>query len=194
MDVDRGRSSQSHRAVDLRPLRDSRSILDVGAGDLRIKSKLERAGFRGHYATLDQSPEFGPDFASFAEVPSGAFDAVMLLEVIEHVPLHEFDRLMDEVLRCLAPGGRLVVSTPNTAYAASLWDADMTHVHGYRLIDLAAYLHLRGIRSTLYRVAWRWPSPPLRERAPRLAEKVITRWILQLDYARGVLLLGERSD
>ena len=70
----------------------------------------------------------------------------------------------------------------------------MTHVHAYRLQDLAAYLHLRGFDCRLFRVSWQAPRPSIAERLRLLSAKVVTRWILQLDYARGVLLLAQRRD
>ena len=172
----------------------ARSLLDVGAGNGRVKAKLQRAGLSAKYSTLDRSPEFNPDYRSLDEVPEASFDAVLALEVIEHIPLADFDEFMDGVLRCLTPRGRLLISTPNSAFVGSIWDADMTHVHAYRAQDLAAYLHLRGVKSKIYRVVWAPPRPGLRERLRRVAMKVLTRGILQLDYARGVLLLGERAS
>jgi hypothetical protein len=168
------------------------SIVDIGAGDRRIEQKFLGSGFSGAYTTVDSSLEFAPDYSSVEELPTAAFEAALLLEVIEHVPLASFDGFMDHVLRCLTPDARLVISTPNAAYIGSIWEADMTHVHAYRLQDLAAYLHLRGFDCRLFRVSWQPPRPTLAQRLRLLSAKVVTRWILELDYARGVLLLAQR--
>lgn len=168
-------------------------VLDIGAGDLRVKHRLLRAGFRGRYESTDVSAEANHDYAAVADAPSITFDAVLLLEVVEHVTLDDFDRFMDEVLRVLRPGGKLVVSTPNADFIQSIWSADMTHRHPYRAVDLAAYLHLRGVSSTIHRVAWQSPRDSLRERLRQQAARLLTRGILQVDYARGVLLLGVRE-
>lgn len=173
-------------------VRSAASVVDIGAGDGRVERRLRSAGFSGHVATVDTSPEFHPDFSSVEELPAGSFDAALLLEVIEHVPLAEFDALMDRVIDCLTPDGRLVVSTPNAAYVGSIWEADMTHVHAYRLQDLAAYLHLRGFDCRLFRVAWQQPRPRPKERVRLALAKIVARGILQLDYARGVLVLAHR--
>jgi 2-polyprenyl-3-methyl-5-hydroxy-6-metoxy-1,4-benzoquinol methylase len=43
----------------------------------------------------------------------GAFDAILCLEVIEHLPLPARPALMQELFRTLRPGGALVLSTPS---------------------------------------------------------------------------------
>ena len=168
-------------------------LLDVGAGDRRIQKKLVAAGYRGRYETVDLSPEYSPDHLDLAEVPAAAYDAVMALEVVEHLPLSEFDGFVDGLLRALAPGGRLVVSTPNAAFYAPVYFQDLGHVHAYEAPGLAAYLELRGVPCQVFRVDWRARRESPRERARRHAVRFITRGLLQVDYARGVLLLGQRA-
>lgn len=168
---------------------DAERVLDIGAGDLRMKARFRAAGFAGCYETTDQSPEFTYDYPSLHNAPTDGFDAVLVLEVIEHIPLDEFDEFMDEVLRVLKPGGRLVLSTPNAACIKTIWAGDMTHRHPYRSPDLAAYLHLRGIESEIHRVTWRAPSVSMYERVRYKLAQVLAR-VQQVDYAEGVLLLG----
>ena len=50
---------------------------------------------------------------------AGAFDAAWLGEVIEHV--QDGLGLLAEVARVVGPGGRLVLSTPDHAWARRLW-------------------------------------------------------------------------
>lgn len=174
-------------------VRGASRLLDIGAGDMRVRDRMVGAGFAGEYQTADLSSEFEPTYRSIEEAPAATFDAVVMLEVIEHVAFDDFDSFIDDVLRVMAPGGRIAVSTPNAECIRSVWASDMTHRHPYRAVDLAAYLDIRGIRSMIYRVDLTLPRVSPRERLRRLAAKVITRGILQVDYAAGVLLLGQRD-
>jgi 2-polyprenyl-3-methyl-5-hydroxy-6-metoxy-1,4-benzoquinol methylase len=61
-------------------------------------------GFDGHVVDL----ESGIDY------PDGTFDLAFCSEVIEHMTSPEI--LAGEMLRVLKPGGRLVLSTPNSAF------------------------------------------------------------------------------
>jgi len=72
------------------------------------------AGMQARVTTIDIAPERKPDVVAdvtdlrgFADA---AFDAVFLMEVLEHVIAPE--QAMAEIRRVLVPGGRLVLSTP----------------------------------------------------------------------------------
>jgi Methyltransferase domain len=166
------------------------TVLDVGAGDLLMKQKVEAQGFRGRYLTLDPTREFAHDYHSLDEVPDGSCDGVVILEVVEHIELDEFFSFMEAVLAKLRPSGVIVLSTPNADFVGGLWSSDFTHVHAYRGSDLAAYLHFSGYESTVHRVAWRSPRDSVRERIRYQLARVVTRGILQVDYARGILLIA----
>jgi SAM-dependent methyltransferase len=43
----------------------------------------------------------------------GSFDAITIIELIEHLAVAEIDAMLSEARRVLAPGGRLFLSTPN---------------------------------------------------------------------------------
>lgn len=53
----------------------------------------------------------GVDLNEFLPFRSGAFDAVNLVEVIEHI--ENQPQLIREICRVLKPGGRVLISTPN---------------------------------------------------------------------------------
>lgn len=169
-----------------------RVVLDVGAGDLRHRDKMIAAGFSGSYLTVDPSHEYGYDFNSLEDVPPASVDAILCLEVIEHIRLEEFFRFSATLIEKLTPHGRLIFSTPNSDAIWSLWSSDFTHVHSYRSVDLAAYFHVLGFQSEMYRVAWRSPSDPLKERLRFQLARVITRGVLQVDYAKGIIVVASR--
>ncbi len=177
-----------------RELESHRAVIDVGAGDLLHKRKFQAAGLRADYATMDPTVEIAHDFHDLSEIPSGSYDAALLLEVLEHIPLAESFTFLDGVVRALEPASTLIISTPNADFISSIWAADFTHVHAYRAVDLAALLEVVwGFRSRLYRVAWRAPRAGLREYLRFHAARFLTRGILQTDYARGILLVAKRE-
>jgi SAM-dependent methyltransferase len=76
---------------------------------------------RAHYAGAGRGfTVVGSGPLPFAE---GDFDAVTLIELIEHLPEEENLALLREALRVLRPGGKLLVSTPNYGGAWPLVEA-----------------------------------------------------------------------
>lgn len=47
---------------------------------------------------------------------SGPYDALLMGEVVEHVPLGVVEEFLDQSMRLLAPGGRILLTTPNPHY------------------------------------------------------------------------------
>ena len=74
--------------------RTAERLLDFGAEDKALKKKFLDAGFRGIYETLDISSEDTHEYSALAQVVE-KFDAILCLEVIEHVTLNEYVDLMD---------------------------------------------------------------------------------------------------
>ncbi len=97
---------------------------------------------RAHYA----APNLLYLRASCAALPfaSGSTDLLVSFEVIEHIK--QWRQFLDETRRVLAPGGRLVVSTPNKAYYAdSRREAGPNpfHEHEFELEEFRAELAAR---------------------------------------------------
>lgn len=115
------------------PLAPGDRVLDLGCGAGRHAFEVYRRG--GRVVALDQNPEeirqvsdmFGamalageaPAGASATAVrsdalrlpfPDGAFDKVIISEVLEHI--HSDERAIAEVARVLKPGGLLAVTVP----------------------------------------------------------------------------------
>ena len=51
--------------------------------------------------------------------PTGYFDIVTAVELIEHLPISSVEETLEEAFRVLRPGGSLVLSTPN--YRSLIW-------------------------------------------------------------------------
>jgi SAM-dependent methyltransferase len=129
-------------------LADGRRVLDAGCGLGYGSKMLLRAGAAEVVGVDIAEPVV--EAASAAEEPGltfqsadvaalhfedGRFDLIVCLEVIEHV--HEPQRVIGELARLLAPGGILVVSSPNRdAYVPG----NPHHVHEYLPEELRAAL------------------------------------------------------
>ncbi|MEZ5355796.1 MAG: methyltransferase domain-containing protein [Bryobacteraceae bacterium] len=77
-----------------------------------------------------------------------AFDLITAFEVIEH--LEDWDLLLSEAARLLAPGGQLIVSTPNKSYyaeARKLAGPNPFHAHEFEFEEFGAALerHFRHV-------------------------------------------------
>jgi predicted SAM-dependent methyltransferase len=166
-------------------------LLDFGAGNNRLKRKFLAAGFRGKYETLDISTEEQHEYRSLGEV-GGQFDAILCLEVIEHMTLNDYVDLMDAFGTFLAPGGLLVISTPNPLCVVPMWVNDAGHLQQYPLADLAADLVLRGHDVEAFRVRHgAWPRG-LRPRLRFFATRVLC-YLLNVDYAHGIVVIGKKK-
>jgi 2-polyprenyl-3-methyl-5-hydroxy-6-metoxy-1,4-benzoquinol methylase len=103
-------------------------ILDVGCNTGRggsvIRSHFPSAVLDG----VDLVPEYvakmapgvydqlAGGFLQDYEAPEGHYDAILMGEVIEHVPLDAIDPVLEAVKRLLRPGGLLLLTTPNPHY------------------------------------------------------------------------------
>jgi 2-polyprenyl-3-methyl-5-hydroxy-6-metoxy-1,4-benzoquinol methylase len=147
-----------------------RFALDVGCGPGFYTRLLASRGFAT--TSLDTSPanlESAGRFAAetiqgdsvemLTRLPPGKFHFALALEIIEHMPRARGELLLAGVHRALAPGGKLLLSTPNRYSLEGLvgyywaqkirrkgvWKAwDATHVHIYTSFEIIALLRAHG--------------------------------------------------
>ena len=126
-----------------------RRVLDCACGEGYGSGLMAAAGAESvtaadiDQATVDHVRERYGIEAHRADVRSlpfddGAFDLVVSFETIEHV--HEPERALDELARVRAPGGHLLISTPNAA--ESLVQNEF-HVHEFGHDEFVALLRER---------------------------------------------------
>ncbi len=109
------------------------ALIDIGTGDGLFIQMLYEAGFRN--LSAHELP--GKDLsklipitrnifqdADFRIIPSGAFDTVTLMDVLEHA--HNPSHLIKSCARVLKPNGMLHVHTP----VLTKIDRTMQHLHG----------------------------------------------------------------
>jgi len=167
-------------------------LLDFGSGDQALKRKFSEAGFKGRYDTFDVSREFATTYSDVSEI-GGPFDAVLCLEVIEHMPLAAGLELRERLVNWLAPGGTLVLSTPNPGCIRSPFAADETHQHLYPLPDLLAWAMGRGLEVEARRVRLLPEVVGLGLRV-RLAVQQILLYFVGADRADGSLLIARKPS
>ena len=172
-------------------VRDAKSVLDVGAGDLRIMRKLQAAGYRGEYHTQDIGGEVRHTYRDLSEVKR-PYGAILCLDVLEHLSLVEGLTLLRRAIGLLEPGGALVLQTPNAAYLPDPRSWDMTHVHVYNLPDLWAFLVCEGLEVEGYRVTLgeEHPAPIVSLRLAVTA--YVKRKILGCDFANNIAVVARR--
>lgn len=132
-------------------LADGVRILEVGAGEHGRGRRLAEGLRNATCISVDPDPAGNPDHSRVEEV-DGTFDLVLALELIEHLPLGEGLELLRQIRARLAPGGMLLLSTPNV-FCPGRFLRDATHITPFAWDELGGVLLLAGFRlEGLYRV------------------------------------------
>ncbi len=135
--------SKFERVRDFLPSRPGQSILDVGCFAGTFLSMLPESRFSRQVGidVLEEQVAYaqathGTSFRQFryvrdvAEIEKieGQFDCVTLIEVIEHLRAEEIRILLGKLAAKVAPGGKLVITTPNYASAWPLIELILNRV------------------------------------------------------------------
>jgi SAM-dependent methyltransferase len=171
----------------IRHLSSAETILDVGAGDRYWRDVLERLEINASYQSVDVESEHAHDFDNFFAIES-CFDAILMLELIEHLPLETALRFLSHAVSLLHPEGVLVLGTPNPAHAHRVWSADFTHIRPWPARDLWAILLVAGLQDVeVYRQMLTNP----RRRLTMPLQRALSK-LLELDPAHGLLAFARK--
>ncbi len=133
----------------------ARRVLDVGTLDGALLARFGTAGIRlgvdyqiaGHARTagaLLDSGRFTKASACLLPFPTASLDAVLSVDVLEHVQEHTV--ALDEALRVLTPGGVLVLAVPAHEWLRTSRDAYLGHLRRYARLDLEQLVQAAGFR------------------------------------------------
>jgi 2-polyprenyl-3-methyl-5-hydroxy-6-metoxy-1,4-benzoquinol methylase len=176
-------------------------VLDVGCGHMPFRESVLR--YADSYEGLDiearvDGVAYISDAVRMTGVPRGAFDTVLCLEVLEHVP--DPRGVLDSVAQVLRPGGVLILTVPHLSRLhEEPHDYYRYTGYGLRALSTAAGLEVVAITShagvlsflthqlSTVIVGLSWGIPGLRQVAYAINKLVLVRPSLWLDR---VLELG----
>lgn len=95
-----------------RYLHPSAEIVDFGCGDMPYKNIFKRLGIKYVGADIAEGTDLLIDSAGRVPVTAGTVDAVLSVQVLEHV--RDLDAYCGEIWRLLKPNGTLLLSTHGT--------------------------------------------------------------------------------
>ncbi len=96
----------------------SRLLINLGSG---------QRPFQKPFINVDCQERWNPDVVTRGEsmpmFQDGSADMIVLHQIIEHVGLGEFDGVIKECHRILAPGGSMIITTPDLTALVKAWIA-----------------------------------------------------------------------
>jgi SAM-dependent methyltransferase len=161
-------------------------VLDVGCGSGQLLAQLQRLGW--DVTGIEPDPRSAAAAARLlgrpvlvggigeVDLPDNHFDAIVLSHVIEHLvdPL----AALGHCARALKPGGRIVITTPNTnSFGRRIFKRDWLHwdvprhifiydANSLRALAEKAGLRVSSVRSLARKARWAW-------RASRMIQKAV---------------------
>lgn len=150
--------------------------------------------FRPPFINVDINPRWQPDvLADSASMPafeSGSAELIVSHHSIEHVGLGEFDSTIRECHRILAPGGSLIITTPDLRALAHAWLAGRISDYIFGVNLYGAYMNNEADRHK-----WLYTRQSLAETVSKAAQwrEIIPfdwRPIAGADIARDWWILG----
>ncbi len=163
-------------------------VLDIGGGEQEWRERLKQAVPDLVYACVEPDPARPGHAATLAETGGGDFHLALMLEVIEHLEIAEGLQILRDVYKRLAPGGRIVLSTPNIFHPSRFLE-DATHRTPYSYECLGGALLTaefsveslhRSYNASVIERPFRWLLTPLHR-------------ALGIDYAKSIFAVGKKK-
>ena len=172
----------------LAPLGGSNSrLLEIGAGERGLKSKLANVWGKYDYKSCDIDQTHPHDFSHISEV-TGEFDVICLFEIIEHLNLDQAAEMLHECYAFAQQGSKIVVTTPNVYYPPA-YLRDVTHCTAWSYDELGGFLELAGFQVvSIHRLY----HDSLFKRF--LRQYIFYPWfrVMNFDFARQIIVVAEK--
>jgi 2-polyprenyl-3-methyl-5-hydroxy-6-metoxy-1,4-benzoquinol methylase len=174
--------------VVMEELSGSEKILDVGASTRNLGERIMKEHGDVTYKTLDIDRENEHDYYSVDDVDE-KFDLIVLAEVIEHLEFMEGIELLRKLRTLLLPGGRVIVTTPNTHHP-NIWWSDSDHKTPYRFDVLGGALLWVGFDvEKIYRIY----NDQFLRRLVRLHIMAPVHRYLDVDFAKSIVVVASKE-
>lgn len=161
-DQDSMTKARIYGVLSLLPQR-TQKILDIGAGYGFIEEVFHNKKLKFKLFGFDISPQavknlnerFQGDFrvGSVYKIPFNGlkFDAVLALEVFEHIPPSKIFSVIKSIKQNISPNGVLIVSVPVNENLDTMGDNPSGHLREYSLDLLKAELEISGLKVDIYK-------------------------------------------
>ncbi|HOJ70408.1 MAG TPA: methyltransferase domain-containing protein [Syntrophorhabdaceae bacterium] len=170
-----------------RYLKNSITVLDVGAGKRGMEQEIRKMGIDLVYKSMDIDRGNRHDYYDLSEV-SDSFHVILLFEVIEHLSLQDGIGLLKRLYELTKENGIIIASTPNI-FNPSRFMRDATHKTFYAYDELCGIMNLAGYNITaVYR--------SYNDAFHRYILKVYLMGFMfrffGIDYANSIFVVGQR--
>ena len=163
-------------------------VLDIGAAGRFMQDVCIQAGKGIDYRSMDVDTTGFHDYYSLEAVQE-TFDAIFLLDVIEHVSLCEGRALLRRCKELLNPGGSIILTLPNNNHPTA-FASDCTHVTSYRYHEVGGALLAAGFDGLrIFRIS---AKGRLKHRFLAFLLTPVLKF-LDMDFATGILLVAKRN-
>lgn len=182
----RKRNSTNPRELLAEFIKPSDRILDIGCGP--AYDEYKKAFPEAKYFGMDIDKKVKADFHSLKEI-KGKYDVVLMMNLVEHLTLTKFKKLLTVIKKHLKKNGKLIIWTHNVYAIPNIQFYDMTHVQHYPLGDLYGFIQPFGFELIkAYRV--------LDNRGIRKIRNIFKKplcLILGVDWAWGLMLVVRKK-